>query len=624
MVFQFGWKYLCRYWGRLCAGVLLGVLFGLSNASFAWATKTLVQRFKAPDNLQVRQANLSPAKKVTWVDERIARIERSASAAADRWLPRIGMPMTWQMMLGLLLFLPLLVAVRSGTDYGSSYCMGWVSERVINDLRFDILEKLTSLSLGFFTRATTGDLLTRINSDAHKLQRALKQGAADLLKESMSVATLLTALLWINWQLTLLTFAFIPLCLGPLLILGRKARKAAGASRIAEILQTGHFVEFVNGVRIVKAYNLEGTLMERYRKLTRELVRQGMKGIKAKELVNPLVEVISMLGLGVLVVFIFKTGTTLDDFVGFLTAVMFFFLSVKKLSGVHIIFEQANPSVARLHDILQQQPTVREPERPVALSRFQKELRFENVTFAYEDRVVIQDFTLVIPRGARVGIAGASGSGKSTLVNLLLRFYDPRSGRITIDGVDISHTTFIDLRSLMALVSQDVVLFDTSVADNIAQGKPGATHLEIETAARDAYAHEFIMQLPQGYDTRVGERGITLSTGQRQRISIARAFIRNAPILILDEATASLDSQAEAEVQRAIDHLSENRTVISVAHRLSTLSNCDRVVVLAQGRIIEQGGFHDLLRGDGPFAAMARRQGIDADFPSTINARVLG
>jgi ATP-binding cassette, subfamily B, bacterial MsbA len=349
-----------------------------------------------------------------------------------------------------------------------------------------------------------------------------------------------------------------------------------------------------------------------------------MKGIKAKELVNPLVEVISMLGLGTLVVFIFKTGTTLDDFVGFLTAVMLLFLSIKKLSGVHIIFEQANPSVARLHDILQQQPTVREPERPITLGRFQKDLRFENVSFSYEDRPVIQDFTLVIPRGARVGIAGASGSGKSTLVNLLLRFYDPRSGHISIDGVDISHTSFIDLRSLMALVSQDVVLFDTSVADNIAQGKAGATRLEIETAARDAYAHEFIRQLPQGYDTRVGERGVTLSTGQRQRISIARAFVRNAPILILDEATASLDSEAEAEVQRAIDHLSENRTVISVAHRLSTLSNCDRVVVLAQGRIIEQGSFQDLLRNDGPFAAMARRQGIDAEFPNTINARVLG
>jgi ATP-binding cassette, subfamily B, bacterial MsbA len=613
MVFGFGWKYLRRYWGRLMAGLLLGVLFGISNASFVWATKTLTERFKPEAQVRQAEASAPPQKKLPWIRERTAEMERRAAAAVDPWLPRLGTAMNWQMMLGAMLFLPLLVAVRSATDYGSSYCMGWVSERVINDLRQDILEKLLALSLGFFTRTTTGDLLTRINSDTHKLQRALKQGAADLLKESISLLTLLAALLWVNWQLTLLTFAFIPLCLGPLLILGRKARKAAGASRAAEMLQTGHFVEFINGVRIVKAYNLEGTLMERYRKLARELVRQGMKGIKAKELVNPLVEVISMLGLGVLVVFIFKTGTTIGDFVGFLTAVMLFFLSVKKLSGVHMIFEQANPSVARLHDILQEQPTVREPERAVALRGFQKEVRFENVTFAYEDRPVIEDFTLAIPRGARVGIAGPSGSGKSTLVNLLLRFYDPLSGRITIDGVNIRDTSFIDLRSLMALVSQDVVLFDTSVADNIAQGKAGATQAEIQTAARDAYAHEFIMQLPQGYDTRIGERGVTLSGGQRQRLAIARAFIRDAPILILDEATASLDSQAEAEVQRAIDHLSENRTVISVAHRLSTLSNCDRIVVLVQGRIVEQGGFNELLRRDGQFAAMARRQGIVAE-----------
>src|SRR6185503_7903743 len=229
--------------------------------------------------------------------------------------------------------------------------------------------------------------------------------------------------------------------------------------------------------------------------------------------------------------FSFTTGTTVADFVGFLTAVMLLFITIKKLARVHILCEQANPSVMRLRDIL---------------------------TFSYEDRPVLQKFTLTIPRGAKIGIAGPSGSGKSTLVNLLLRFYDPISGRITLDGVDVRETTFRDLRQLMALVSQEIVLFDTTVAENIAQGKQGATQLEIEAAARDAYAHEFISQLPEGYNTRVGERGVTLSGGQRQRIAIARAFVSNAPILVLDEATPSLDSEAEAEMQRAIDHLSEN------------------------------------------------------------------
>jgi ABC-type multidrug transport system fused ATPase/permease subunit len=225
---------------------------------------------------------------------------------------------------------------------------------------------------------------------------------------------------------------------------------------------------------------------------------------------------------------------------------------------------------------------------------------------------VLEDIHLTIPRGFKLGIAGESGSGKTTLVNLLFRFYDPTAGAVKIDGLDLREVSLRDLRRLMALVSQDVILFDQTVAENIACGKPGATRAEIEAAARAASAHEFIRELPQGYDTRVGERGVTLSGGQRQRIAIARAFIRDAPILVLDEATAALDSRAEAEVQAAIDRLSVNRTVICVAHRLSTLASMDRIIVLAGGRLVEEGAFEELLQRGGVFAEMASRQGIRA------------
>jgi ATP-binding cassette, subfamily B, bacterial MsbA len=472
--------------------------------------------------------------------------------------------------------------------------------------------------LDFFTRSTTGDLLTRINGDTAQLLRCLKLGAADLVKESISLISILGMLFLFNWKLTLFGMIFVPFCLFPLLVLAKKARKASRAGVGSEVMLTSQLVELLSSIRIIKAYLLEKERLNRYQEISKHMIRQGMRNLKAKELVTPLIEVISMFGIGVVIIFIFKTQTSISDFVGFLTGMFLFFVPIKKLASVHILFEQATPGVQRLINILDVQPTVKEAVNPKPLRGFRSAITFENVSFAYEDRTVIHNLNLVIPYGARIGLAGPSGTGKSTLVNLLFRFYDPTQGSIRIDGIDLRDVTFQDLRQLMALVSQEVVLFDQTAAENIACGRPGATRQEVEAAARAAYAHDFIMQLPKNYDTRLGERGVKLSMGQRQRISIARAFIRNSPILVFDEATASLDSEAEAEVQRAIDHISENRTVISVAHRLSTLATSHQIIVLAEGRIIEQGGFEDLLQAGGTFAVMARRQGI---FP---NRSILG
>jgi subfamily B ATP-binding cassette protein MsbA len=455
-------------------------------------------------------------------------------------------------------------------------------------------------------------MLTRINADTVNLHRAMRQGTADLFKEIFTMIGVVATMIVVDWKLTLFVMLFFPLIILPLFVLGKKARRAGREGRKANVGQNSLLIEALTGVRVLKAFNLEARQIERFRKFSKKLVHHGMKGVQAKELANPLIEVIAALALGLLVVYLFWTRQSLGDLVMFITALALFFNPVKKIAAVHILFEQAGAGVERLVEILNEKPSVLEPPTPRPLKNFEREIRFENVSFSYDHHLVLRDVNLRIPRGFKLGIAGESGSGKSTLVNLLFRFYDATNGRITLDGMDVRDLSFEDLRHPMALVSQDVFVFRTTIAENIAAGRNGATRSEIEAAGRAANAHEFIMQLPQGYDTVIGERGMTLSGGQRARLAIARAFVRNAPILVLDEATASLDSKAELEVQTEIDRLEENRTVVCIAHRLSTLANMDQIIVLSQGRIVERGTFDELVRAKGSFASMAAKQGIFA------------
>lgn len=627
-VLGFGWKYLRKYRTRLVIGILFSILFALSNGSFVWATRTLTDRFDTdpaprPSATQQPGAASTPSSSVqsiekkstrfllnTSVGKKAAELGKATQRIMDPWLPRLGQPVTARQVAGLLLFLPLLVACRAITDYVSNYCMGWVSERVIRDLRLDIMTKLSSLSLEFFNRSSTGDLLTRINVDSMNLQRALRQGGADVIKESLNVLVLLAAMFYLDPLLTLFALVLLPAAVLPLMVLGKKARRAMSAALKANVSQSSQLVELLGGIRVVKAYNLEADQIARFRKTSGDLVHAGMKGVQAKELVNPVIEVISMVGFGALMLYIFKVGRTGSELATFVAAVLLFYLSMKKLAGVRILFEQAKVGVERLQELLAEQPKVPEAAAPKPFKGFAREIEFDCVNFAYKEAPVLRDFTLTIPRGTRIGLAGESGCGKTTVVNLLFRFYDPTSGAIRIDGLDLREISMRDLREQMALVSQDVTIFDETVRENIACGRPGATDDEIEEAARAAFAHEFITALPQGYETRVGERGVTLSGGQKQRLAIARAFVRNAPILVLDEATGALDSKAEALVQAAIDRLAEHRTVVCVAHRLSTLSGMDQIIVLQSGRIIEAGGYDELLRRGGAFAAMAARQGL--------------
>lgn len=634
-ILKFGWPYLRRYWFRMAAGVLLGMAFGVSNAGFIWGTKVLFERLDPKTaGTPVKQAKIAvpeqrPAINPSDSNGILAASKRALSSAKqqavawgkkmredgyrvlDQWLPLRGRRVDWRQIVGGLSLLPVLAMIRGYIGFLSSYCMAWVSERVTRDVRVDLLRKFNSLSMDFFHRSTIGELLMRVNGDATALYRCLNLGFSDLVKEPITVISLVIGLFVLDWQLALLAIVFTPLTMIPIRILGNKAKTMIYQGLGSAMNQDSLLVEVYTSIRVVKAYCLEEFQLSRFKEIYHCMIHLGMKSTQARQLVNPIIEVISMVALGVVIVFIFFFEKNIPELVGFLTGVALLYTPIKKLANMHMYFQMASVGAVRLVQLFEEQPSVKEKQDAVPCGGFQHEIRMENLSFGYGDKLVLQDVNLVIPRGSKFGIAGESGAGKSTLVNLLFRFYDPTQGSIKIDGIDLRDLRTVDLRSQMALVSQEVFVFDQTVAENIACGKPGATRQEVETAARAAYAHDFITALPQGYDTRVGERGQTLSAGQRQRLSIARAFIRNAPILVLDEATASLDSQSEAEVQAAIDRLAEDRTVISVAHRLSTLARMDQVIVFSAGRIVEVGSFRDLIAlENGVFARMAAMQGI--------------
>ncbi|MFM8357403.1 MAG: ABC transporter ATP-binding protein, partial [Verrucomicrobiota bacterium] len=486
-ILRFALPYLRPYWTRIVLGVALGIIFGTSNAAVVWGAKVLIERLSPPSEALAAVSALSTGGGQTaGLARQVASVDQVLRGFLDPWLPLAGRPPDLRQIAGGLFLLPLLMSLRGFLNYLSSYFLGWAGERVVNAIRLDVMRKFTRLSIDFFNRAKLGDLLTSMNADVAQLQRALAVGVSDLVKEPVTILSVAVLLLAINWQLTLFVMVFLPLCIVPVSILGRKVRRAARASVQAVTEQSSQLIEALSGMRVVKAFNLEDRQFERFQELSRQLVHHAMKGLQARELSNPLIEAVSALGIGILITFIYLKGIQFADMVTFLLGVVSFYTPVRRLAALHVIFTQASVSVDRLVAVLREQPTVQDPPRPRSLPAFQRDLRFEHVSFRYTDRDVLRDFQLVIPRGQRLGVAGESGSGKSTLVNLLFRFYDPTAGRLLIDGLDFREVAAAALRSQMALVSQEIVLFDQTVAENIAAGRPVATRAEVEEAARAA------------------------------------------------------------------------------------------------------------------------------------------
>ncbi len=506
--------------------------------------------------------------------------------------------------------IPISMFVRTMLGYLNAYFLSWVGIRAANDLRVRLFKHLMDLPLGFFSQSSTGDLMARIEG-AMSVNSTVRDSFGTIIREPIQIVVLICTLVAMQPLLSLITLVIFPICLIPVIIFGRKSRHSIHGvhTRFANISKVMH--ESFTGIRVVKGYNLESLVVDEFRQAAKGLTSFFMRSVRSSELPGPLIEFAGSIGVAmVFAYFAFIPGAHKPPgvMIAFFFTVFSLYAPFKNLSRLHHQLTLARAAVEPTYELLAQQTSLPEPAQPKPVKAHHAPIRFENVSFSYGDKTVLHNVNLTIKPGQMVALVGRTGSGKTTLANLLLRFYDPTAGAVLIGDDDIRSVSSRDLRANIAVVTQETILFNDTIRHNIALGRPGATDPEIETAARHAYAHEFIMSKPQTYETLVGERGVNVSGGQRQRIAIARAILRNAPILILDEATNALDTESERIVQTALEALTKGRTTICIAHRLSTIQNADLIVVLDNGRIVETGTHEALLQARGLYCKLYELQ----------------
>jgi subfamily B ATP-binding cassette protein MsbA len=495
--------------------------------------------------------------------------------------------------------IPLVVLLRGVCNYLNSYLMGWVASRAISDLRARLFDHLLNLPMSFLSRNSTGELMSRIG-DIGLLQNMIGASLVTVIREPIKVISLTWVVFVIDPILTLEALLALPFCAIPIVIYNKKVRKSGAAIQTEQAHLSRMIHEAFTGIRIIKGYNLERVVVERFQETQRKFISHFMRVVRSTESPGPIIETIGAIGIAILLFHIAGPARALQ--VGtFVIALVMMYQPIKAVVRVQSDLQRARAATARVFELLATKSVLVDPPQPQPLKAAGSDIHFDNVSFCYGDKLVLRNIQLCVEPGQMLALVGRSGSGKTTLTNLLLRFYDPTEGAIRIGGVDLRQAAMGDLRAQMAVVTQEVTLFNDTIRNNIAVGRSGATDLEIEEAARHAFAHEFILEKPHGYDSVVGEKGTNLSGGQRQRIAIARAILKNAPILVLDEATSSLDTQAERVVQEALDRLMKGRTTICIAHRLTTIQHADRIIVMDNGQIVESGKHAELLLSKGVY-----------------------
>jgi len=493
-----------------------------------------------------------------------------------------------------------------------SYIMSDIGQQVVKDIRTELYTKLQTLSLEYFTHKRGGELISRITNDVKLVENAVSYGATDLIYQSLQVVIFLFLTIFIYFKLAFVSIILVLLISFPIVRVGKVLRKLSkrAQEKMADI--NAYIYETIIGTRIVKAFNMEDYETNKFNQTNYDYYKISMKSIKRLLLLGPSTEFLGCI-VGVLVFFwggkeVIAGKISFGVFGLFLGSLLSLIRPFKKLSLVNSLNQQAIAASTRIYEVLDTHPTVVEKEKPIELTGFNNSVVFDDVWFSYGTHEILKGIHLEVKRGSLLAIVGRSGTGKTTLVDLVPRFYDPAKGRILIDGIDIKEMSLKSLRQQVGIVTQETILFNDTIKANIAYGNIRANKKDIEEAATQAYVHDFIKKLPSGYDTVIGDRGIKLSGGERQRLAIARALLKNPPILILDEATSQLDSEAERIVQQALDRLIQGRTVFVIAHRLSTIRLAGKIVVLERGVIAEQGSHSELLAKEGLYKRLYQMQ----------------
>jgi subfamily B ATP-binding cassette protein MsbA len=543
----------------------------------------------------------------------------AAFTGAYAWLVRpaldeifINRNPTWLILLPVAL---MAVSVLKGfASYGQTYLMAYVGNRVVTDIRQRLFSHLMRLPVGFHLKNPSSRMMSRVINDVNWIQNAVSGVVKDFFQQSLTFLVLFGVVFYQNWQLTLLSSVVIPLSVYPMVRLGNRLRKIAtiGQERTADMATA--LQETLTGIRIVKGFTQESAEDRRFGRHNEAYFRAGMKSTQVSAITSPVLEAIGVIGVAGIIWYggsqVIRGTMTPGTFFSFLTAMFLMYSPIKRVASSNNVIQQALAAAERVFAVLDVETEAATDTGERGLDGVRTSIELRGVSFRYDgvETWALRDISLTVRAGEVLALVGSSGAGKTTLVNLIPRFYDPTEGAILIDGVDLREIRLAALRRQIGIVSQETLLFDDTVRNNIAYGRDEVSEEAVMEAARSAYAHEFIMKLSNGYDTLIGENGVKLSGGERQRLAIARALLRNPPILILDEATSSLDNESERMVQMALANLMKDRTTFVIAHRLSTVQRADRIVVLAGGRVVEIGRHDDLLARGGTYQRLYQMQ----------------